>query len=80
MTDLGADIQTSRSWNTQHLAVNLFQLTEWVYQNIGSAQLDLQAARGQIGSWYLRCLNWYTDVCNLLATDEGRTPFVLFIQ
>jgi len=79
-TDPGADRHAFRFWNTRILATKLFQLTEWVYQTTLPAQSDLQAARGEIGSWYLRCLDWYADLCNLVASDEGRTPFVLFIQ
>jgi hypothetical protein len=38
------------------------------------------AACSQIGDWYMRCLNWYTELCTDLATDDGRTPFILFTQ
>ncbi|KAH6855956.1 hypothetical protein B0I37DRAFT_366193 [Chaetomium sp. MPI-CAGE-AT-0009] len=76
----GAVSHTSRPWNNQAHAAHLFQLTEWVYQAIASAQSDIRAARGEIGDWYMRCLNWYTNLCSLLSHDDGRTPFVLFIH
>ncbi|KAH6628042.1 hypothetical protein F5144DRAFT_577796 [Chaetomium tenue] len=71
---------SSRTWNNQAHAAHLFQLTEWVYQAIVSAQSDIHAAGGEAGDWYMRCLNWYTDLCPLLSHDDGRTPFVLFIH
>jgi hypothetical protein len=79
ITNTKADIAQPRQWRQLH-ATQLFQLTEWVYQNIISAETDPTAACAQIGDWYMRCLNWYTELCTDLAHDDGRTPFVLFTQ
>ncbi|KXX78215.1 Conidial development protein fluffy [Madurella mycetomatis] len=65
---LKPNIQTSRHWNTQFLAANLFRLTEWVYQTIVSAQSNPQAACSGIGTWYLKCLDcMYYHFCLLCA-------------
>jgi len=58
----------------------LFQLTEWVYNIILAAEVDIQAASREVAGVYERCLDWYKDFFSILAPDGGRTPFVLFVQ
>ncbi|KAK0639033.1 hypothetical protein B0T16DRAFT_235932 [Cercophora newfieldiana] len=70
----------SEPWNAQLIAANLFQLTEWVYNVILSAEADIHAASRDITSVYERCLRWYKEFFGVLAPDGGRTPFVLFVH
>jgi len=67
-------------WNAQLIAANLFQLTEWVYNIILSAEADIYAASRDVKDVYERCLGWYKDFFRLLAPDGGRSPFVLFVH
>ena len=62
------------------MAAKLFQLTEWVYNVILSADNDIQAASDEVVHVYERCLDWYKDLFSVLVPEGGQTPFVLFVQ
>jgi hypothetical protein len=67
-------------WNAQLIAANLFQLTEWVYNIILAAEVDIHAASQEVTAVYQRCLRWYREFFGVLAPEGGRTPFVLLVQ
>jgi len=69
-----------QSWNVALIAVNMFQLTEWVHNLITAAQDDLEAASQQVAEVYTRCLSWYKDFFRFIVPEGGRTSFVLFVQ
>ncbi|KAJ6437961.1 cyclase/dehydrase family protein [Purpureocillium lavendulum] len=61
----------------QLIPAKLFQLTEWVYKLLASAQT---ATSDEVVLVYHRCLKWYESVLAVLKTDRSNSPFVLFIH
>lgn len=59
----------------------MFQLTEWVYKVIAKT-LSTTPNRPavEVMESYNKCLDWYSNIFEILNFKGGRTPFALFIQ
>ncbi|KAK3389821.1 nitrate assimilation regulatory protein nirA [Podospora didyma] len=76
-----------KAYNTQLLqaiTTKIYQLTEWVYNIIVSAQSDTgtgtdTAPRAMV-SVYTQCLGWYEEFFALLQSNGSRTPLLLFVH
>ncbi|KAF1739612.1 hypothetical protein CRV24_001548 [Beauveria bassiana] len=58
----------------------MFQLTELVYKVVVANRRASSSMKGDIIATYQKCLEWYSEILELVGNGSSRSPFFLFLH
>jgi len=80
-TDHTLDTHYSTICSLQIVPAKIFQLTEWVYKLLATANMPSgEVTWNEVLAIYTKCLDWYESFLTVLKDEDSERPFVLFIQ